>query len=335
MLVPMRAILAAADKYRYGQGAFNMNSVGQIEAAVRIHELLHSGAILQGAEASNAFMGGELDFMHGTLEAKKVGAKRIGDAVKKYGADSPVPIALHLDPYTTDYSTYFGAPPSAQHWLGTDDVGRDSFARFISGGQVSLSVGIISAIISLVIGVPLGLIAGYYRGWIETVIMRLSDVFMSFPSMVLILVLVSVLGPSITTVTVVIGILGWPRFARTIYGNVLSVRECEYVEAACAVGTRDGAIMTQYILPNSFAPVLIAFTFRAAQAIITESALSFLGMGVQAPQASWGNILYEAQSISVLATRPWLCRPELRCWLRFCALISWATVSAMRWTPKW
>ena len=97
MLVPMRAILAAADKYRYGQGAFNMNSVGQIEAAVRIHELLHSGAILQGAEASNAFMGGELDFMHGTLEAKKVGAKRIGDAVRKYGADSPVPIALHLD----------------------------------------------------------------------------------------------------------------------------------------------------------------------------------------------------------------------------------------------
>ena len=90
MLVPMRAILAAADKYRYGQGAFNMNSVGQIEAAVRIHELLHSGAILQGAEASNAFMGGELDFMHGTLEAKKVGAKRIGDAVKKYGADSPL-----------------------------------------------------------------------------------------------------------------------------------------------------------------------------------------------------------------------------------------------------
>ena len=97
MLVPMKAILAAADKYRYGQGAFNMNSVGQIEAAVRIHELLHSGAILQGAEASNAFMGGELDFMHGTIEAKKVGAKRIGDAVKRYGENSPVPIALHLD----------------------------------------------------------------------------------------------------------------------------------------------------------------------------------------------------------------------------------------------
>ena len=97
MLVPMRAILEAADQYRYGQGAFNMNSVGQIEAAIRIHELLHSGAILQGAEASNAFMGGELDFMHGTMEAKRVGAKRIGDAVRKYGENSPVPIALHLD----------------------------------------------------------------------------------------------------------------------------------------------------------------------------------------------------------------------------------------------
>ena len=220
-----------------------------------------------------------------------------------------LPIILNLDPYTTDYNTYFGSAPSALHWLGTDDVGRDSFARFLFGGRVSLQVGIVSAIISLVVGVPLGLIAGYYRGIIETVIMRLADIFMSFPSMVLILVLVSVLGPSVATVTVVIGILGWPRFARTIYGNVLSARESEYVEAARAIGTKDGAIMTKYILPNTFAPVLIAFTFRAAQAIITESALSFLGMGVQAPQASWGNILYEAQSISVLATRPWLWMP--------------------------
>ncbi|MGN0997873.1 MAG: oligopeptide ABC transporter permease [Candidatus Ventricola sp.] len=220
-----------------------------------------------------------------------------------------LPICLHLDPYTTDYNTYFGAPPSAEHWLGTDDIGRDSFARFLYGGRVSLQVGILSAIISLVVGVPLGLLAGYYRGWVEVIVMRMADIFMSFPSMVLILVLVSVLGPSIATVTVVIGVLGWPRFARTIYGNVLSVRESEYVEAARAIGTRDLDIMSKYILPNSFAPVLIAFTFRAAQAIITESALSFLGMGVQAPQASWGNILYEAQSISVLATRPWLWVP--------------------------
>ncbi len=220
-----------------------------------------------------------------------------------------LPIVLHLDPYTTDYETYFGAGPSSKHWLGTDDIGRDCFARFLYGGRVSLMVGILSAILSLAIGVPLGLLAGYYRGWVETIIMRLADIFMSFPSMVLILVLVSVLGPSVVTVTIVIGILGWPRFARTIYGNVLSVRESEYVEAARAIGTKDGQIMTKYILPNTFAPVLIAFTFRAAQAIITESSLSFLGMGVQAPQASWGNILYDAQSISVLATRPWFWLP--------------------------
>ena len=139
--------------------------------------------------------------------------------------------------------------------------------------------------------------------------MRCADVFMSFPAMVLILVLVSVLGPSVATVTIVIGVLGWPKFARLIYGNVLSAREQDYVEAARAIGTKDGTILTKYILPNTFAPVLISFTFRAAQAIITESALSFLGMGVQAPQASWGNILYDAQSISVLSQRPWLWFP--------------------------
>jgi len=169
-----------------------------------------------------------------------------------------LPVVLKLDPYTSDYNTFFGAGPSAAHWLGTDDIGRDSFARFLYGGRVSLQVGIISAIISLVVGVPLGLVAGYYRGIPEIIIMRLADIFMSFPSMVLILVLVSVLGPSVTTVTVVIGILGWPRFARTIYGNVLSARESEYVEAARAIGTRDASIMTKYILPNTFAPVLIA-----------------------------------------------------------------------------
>lgn len=220
-----------------------------------------------------------------------------------------LPICLHLDPYTSDYDVMFGSAPSVIHILGTDDVGRDIFARFIFGGRVSLSVGIISAVVSLCIGVPLGLLAGYYRGICETMIMRCADIFMSFPAMVLILVLVSVLGPSVVTVTVVIGILGWPKFARLIYGNVLSARESDYVESARAVGTKDFGILTKYILPNTFAPVLIAFTFRAAQAIITESSLSFLGMGVQPPQASWGNILYDAQFISILSQRPWLWIP--------------------------
>lgn len=218
-----------------------------------------------------------------------------------------LPYIINLDPYTIDI-TSFGSPPSKEHLLGTDDVGRDLFSRLIYGGRVSLTVGIVSATISL-IGIPLGILAGYFRGKVEMIIMRCADIFMSFPSMVLILVLASILGQSIFTVTVVIGILGWPEFARLIYSSVLSIREKDYVESGKAVGTKDFSIITKYILPNAFAPVIVAFTFRIAQAIIMESSLSFLGMGVQPPEASWGNILYYAQSISVLSSKPWVWLP--------------------------
>lgn len=219
-----------------------------------------------------------------------------------------LPIVMKLDPYTMDYMN-FGGAPSAQHLLGCDDVGRDLFARLIFGGRVSLMVGICSALVSLIIGVPLGLIAGYFRGWAETIIMRCADVFMSFPSMILILVLASVLGQSVMTVTMVIGLLGWTEFARLIYASVLSIREKDYVESAKAIGTKNGPILLRYVLPNSFAPVIISFTFRTAQAIITESSLSFLGLGVQPPEASWGNILYYAQSISVLSSKLYMWVP--------------------------
>ncbi len=219
-----------------------------------------------------------------------------------------LPVVMKLDPYTSDVFN-FSAVPGPGHILGTDDTGRDVFARLIYGGRVSLLVGLLSAVISLCIGVPLGLLAGYYKGIWEMVIMRAADIFMSFPSMILILVLVSVFDPSIWTIIFVIGVLGWTDFAKLIYGNVLSIREKEYVESAKAVGTKDFAILTKYVIPNAFAPVLINFTFRTAQAIIQESALSFLGMGVQPPAASWGNILYAAQSITVLSSRPWLWVP--------------------------
>ncbi|NLL47505.1 MAG: ABC transporter permease [Firmicutes bacterium] len=219
-----------------------------------------------------------------------------------------LPSIMGLDPYSIDYMS-FGAAPSPAHILGTDDVGRDNFARLIYGGRVSLTVGILSAIVSLLIGVPLGLIAGYFRGKTEVVIMRLADIFMSFPSMILILVLASVLGQSITTVTLVIGFLGWTEFARLTYASVLSIREKDYVQSAIAIGEKSKNIMAKYILPNSLAPVIISFTFRTAQAIITESSLSFLGLGVQPPDPSWGNILYYAQSISVLANQPYLWMP--------------------------
>ena len=131
--------------------------------------------------------------------------------------------------------------------------------------------------------------------------------------MILVLVLVAVVGPSVWSVTLVIGVMGWPQFARLIYGNVLSVREKEYVESARAIGTKNLDIIVKYVLPNSFTPVLIAITFRTAQAIIMESSLSFLGMGVQPPQASWGNMMYDAQSITVLSSRPWMWVPPGLC----------------------
>ena len=174
---------------------------------------------------------------------------------------------------------------------------------------MSLFVGIISTLISVAIGIPLGLLAAFYRGWFETLVMRATDIFMTIPSTILILFLVSMFGPSIVTVTVVIGVLGWTKFARQIYGTVLSVREKDYVEGGKAIGQRDGVIIARYILPNAIAPIFISITFRIASAIILESSLSFLGMGVQMPAASWGNMLYNAQSITILKSCQWMWLP--------------------------
>ena len=224
-----------------------------------------------------------------------------------------IPLFMDLDPYTTDRAAGFNKGPSETHILGTDDVGRDLFARVLYGGRVSLFVGITSTIISVLVGIPLGLIAGYFRGAAESIIMRTADAFMSFPSMVLILVLVAVFGPSILTVTVVIGILGWTAIAKLIYGNVLSIREREYIQAAKTSGTSTWTILFSEVLPNAIPPVWANISFRVAGAILTESSLSFLGMGVQTPQASWGNIIYAAQNLMVLTARPWVWIPPGVC----------------------
>ena len=224
-----------------------------------------------------------------------------------------IPLFADLDPYTTDRAAGFNKPPSDAHILGTDDVGRDLFARLLYGGRISLFVGITSTIISVLIGIPLGLIAGYFRGTAESIIMRTADAFMSFPSMVLILVLVAVFGPSILTVTVVVGVLGWTAIAKLIYGNVLSIREREYIQAARAVGVSTKKILFSEVLPNAIPPVWANISFRVAGAILTESSLSFLGMGVQTPQASWGNIIFAAQNLLVLTARPWVWLPPGIC----------------------
>ena len=209
-----------------------------------------------------------------------------------------LPLLMKLEPY--EIYSGFGSAPSKEHILGTDSTGRDLFARLIYGGRTSLFVGFFSVLISFAIGVPLGMIAGFYRGIAETVIMRIADVFLSFPSMVFVLVLVSVIGPSITSATVVIGIMGWPGFARQLYGSVISVREKDYIEGARAIGTSN---------------FIIAFTFGIANAVLQESGLSFLGMGVQVPEASWGNMLYAAQSVSVISSKPWMWLPPGICLL--------------------
>ena len=224
-----------------------------------------------------------------------------------------IPIFMKLDPYTTDRAVGFNKAPCSGHPLGTDDVGRDLFARLLYGGRISLFVGIMSTIISVLIGIPLGLIAGYFRGIAETVIMRVADAFMSFPTMVLILVLVAVFGPSILTVTVVIGVLGWTAIAKLIYGNVLSIREREYIQATKAIGMSTPKILLSEVLPNAIPPVWANISFRVACAILTESSLSFLGMGVQTPQASWGNIIFAAQNLLVLTARPWVWFPPGIC----------------------
>ena len=219
-----------------------------------------------------------------------------------------LPLLMDLDPYATNAGS-FSMAPDERFLLGTDEVGRDVFSRLVYGGRVSIMVGFVSALLSAVVGIPLGLLAGYYGGVIRMVIMRLVDIFMSFPAMIIQLVLVTVLGASAASVMLVIGLLGWTGFARLTYSKVISVKEQEYVEAARASGATNLRQMFQYILPNSLAPLFVQFSFSVASAILQESGLSFLGLGVPVPTASWGNMIYSAQSLSTLVYRPWMWVP--------------------------
>ena len=197
--------------------------------------------------------------------------------------------------------------------LGTDEVGRNVFARLLEGGRMSLLIGISSAIISALIGIPLGLLAGYMENAVRPVILRITDIFMAIPMMIAAMFIVAMVGSSAWTVIVVIGLLGWPGFCRLAYGRVISVKENEYVEAAKAIGTKTSRIIFKDILPNSVAPLLVAFSGSVAGAIVTESSLSFLGVGIQPPQASWGNMVYAAQSLSVLTNNWWMWMPAGLC----------------------
>lgn len=222
-----------------------------------------------------------------------------------------LPMVMELEPNAI--TPAINMAPDKTHLLGTDTYGRDTFSRLIYGGRTSLKIGFFSVLVQAAIGIPLGIIAGYYGKWAEVIIMRLADMFQSIPSMCLNIVLVSVLSPSAETLILVIGVMGWPAFVRLLYAKVLSVKEKEYVEAAKTTGTGNLVIMLKYILPNAISPALVAFTFGIPSAILTESALSFLGLGIQIPEASWGNMLNAAQSVAIISTKPWLWIPAGMC----------------------
>lgn len=186
--------------------------------------------------------------------------------------------------------------PSWSHPFGTDDLGRDVLSRMIYGSRVSLQVGLVSAGIATIIGVILGAIAGYYGGWTDSLIMRFTDMMLCFPTFFLILAVIALLDPSIVNIMAVIGLTSWMGVARLVRAEFLSLKEREYVLAARSLGVDDVRIIFRHILPNAMAPVLVAATLGVAGAILTESGLSFLGLGVQAPDPSWGNILGQGKS---------------------------------------
>ena len=200
-------------------------------------------------------------------------------------------------PYAPERSDLYSRlqPPSKEHWLGTDDRGRDVLSRLIWGTRISMTVGFVAMGIAVFIGVIAGALAGYYGGKVDAFILRLIEVVLCFPTLILILSLIAFLNPSIYNIMIALGLTAWPDVARLVRGEFLKLRNADFTTAARATGLRDTRIMFRHLLPNALAPVLVTATFGVAGAILTESALSFLGFGVPPPTASWGEILKQSK----------------------------------------
>ena len=206
-------------------------------------------------------------------------------------------------------------PPSANFWLGTDNVGRDMFARLMQGGQISLLVGVVAVVIQVLIGMLIGGIAGFYGGWLDNILIRFLEIVQSFPFTPLDSLVYAMLGTTVSAnqkllvVIALIGFLSWPGLARMIRGQILSLREMEFVQAAKALGVRDGRIITRHLLPNTVAYIIVNATIGMAGAILTEAALSFLGLGVPPATPTWGNLINAGSDMYNLQNRPWLWIP--------------------------
>ena len=208
-----------------------------------------------------------------------------------------------LEPYDplkldTSYALGLPKPPTSQHWFGTDELGRDQLSRVLSGSRISLSVGFVAVGISMLIGIALGSLAGYYGGSLDNLIMRVADIFLSLPTLYLILTVNVFLKPSIFNVMVVIGIFDWMGIARLVRGEFLRLKQMDFISAARSLGASDLRIIVRHLLPNGLAPIIVSATIGIPNAILLESSLSFLGLGVPPPFSSWGNMLY--------AGREWL-----------------------------
>lgn len=213
------------------------------------------------------------------------------------------PLIAGYDPLQTSF-TAIRKPPSALHWLGTDELGRDLFSRMAYGARTSLMAGVVSVFIAMIVGVPFGIIAGYFGGWADSIISRLIDAMLAIPFLIMAIALAAFLGASLTNAMIAIGLSAAPVFARLTRGQVLSIRNEEYIEAAQVLGLRHPRIILRYILPNALSPIIVQATLTIAAAIIAEASLSFLGLGQQPPNPSWGSMLNTAKNF--ISQAPWM-----------------------------
>jgi len=200
-------------------------------------------------------------------------------------------------------------PPTASHWLGTDKIGRDLFTRLFYGGQVSLGTALAATFCMCILGVVLGSVAGYYGGVTDALVMRLSEIFMSFPFMIMAITLAAVFGSGPMNLVLVLAVLGWTSICRIVRGQILTLRELEYMEACEALGISDIRRIFKHLFPNVLAYVIVYATLSMASVILTETAMSFLGLGVSPPTPSWGNLIQEARELSTLANKWWYWMP--------------------------